>query len=64
MSVIEKGVEGLLTLADKTGVAVSSVKDGHVLVFTKKHLEGILEAITASGQDKCVVFVKDGKTIS
>lgn len=64
MSVIEKGVEGLLTLADKTGVAVTSVKDGHVLVFTKKHLEGILEVMAKSDQDKCVVFVKDGKTIS
>ena len=54
----EDGAEFLMELADKTGVAVSSVKDGHVLVFTKRHLEGILEAINASGQDKCVVFVK------
>lgn len=64
MSVIEKGIEGLLTLADKTGVAVIPVKDGHMMVFTKKHIEGMLEAMVESNQDKCIVFVKDGATIS
>lgn len=64
MSVIGKGVEGLMELADKSGVAVSKVKDGHVFVFTKRHIEGLLEKINESGQDKCVVFVKDGSTIN
>ena len=54
----DDGLDFMLELADKTGVAVTSVSDGHVLIFTKKHLEGILKAITDSGQDKCVVFVK------
>jgi len=47
-----------MELADKTGVACSTVKDGHVLVFTKSHLEQLLQKVVESGQDKCIVFVK------
>lgn len=53
-----EGAEFLLELAEKTGVACSTVKDGHVLIFTKKHLEGLLATINESGQDKCIVLVK------
>jgi hypothetical protein len=58
MSTKAEGADFLMELADKTGVACSTVKDGHVLIFTKKHLEGLLEKINESGQDKCVVFVQ------
>lgn len=52
------GIEYLLELADKTGVACSSVKDGHILIFTKSHLEQLLQKVVESGQNNCVVFVK------
>jgi hypothetical protein len=57
----DNGAEFLVELADKTGVAVTSVKDGYVLVFTKRHLEGMLTTMAAAQQDKCVVFVKQNK---
>lgn len=47
-----------IELADRTGVAVTAVKDGHVMIFTKKHLEGLLKAVNDGGREKCVVFVK------
>ncbi len=58
MSTKADGADFLMELADKIGVACSTVKDGHVLIFTKSHLEGLLKAVTDSGQEKCVVFVK------
>jgi hypothetical protein len=54
----EVGPEYLLEVADTQGVSVSSVRDGHVFVFTKSHLEGMLRPIEANGSDRCVVFVK------
>lgn len=54
----EAGPDYLLEVADKQGVSVSSVKDGHVFVFTKSHLEGMLRSIEAKGGDRCIVFVK------
>lgn len=59
MSVKEDSGINAIELADKTGVAVVKVKDGHVLVFTKGHIEGMLAEMTKSGQEKCLVFVKD-----
>jgi hypothetical protein len=55
------GPEDLIELADKTGVAISSVKDGYVMVFTKKHIEGILQQLVSSGQEKCIVLVRQPK---
>ena len=52
------GVEQLIAAAEADGVAVSTVKDGHVLVFMKQHLEKFLEKINESGQDRMVVFVQ------
>lgn len=48
----------LVELAEKHGVACSTVKDGHVLIFTKAHLQMLMEKIESSGHDKCIVFVK------
>lgn len=59
MGVLEDSGLGAIKLADKTGVAVVKVNDGHVLVFTKQHLQGMIAAMEAKGQEKCVVFVKD-----
>lgn len=44
--------------AEKQGISCTTVKDGHVLIFTQSHLEKILETLKASGKDKCVVFVQ------
>lgn len=43
-------------LAERNGVACSTVSDGHVLVFTEKALESLLERARENG--KVVVFVK------
>jgi len=50
MSVKEDNGINAVELADKTGVAVVKVKDGHVLVFTKGHLEGMLAEMAKTGQ--------------
>jgi hypothetical protein len=52
------GPEDLVELADKSGVAIAQVKDGYFMIFTRKHLEGMLEEIAKRGSDKCCVFVK------
>lgn len=40
------------------GVACATVKDGHVLVFSRQALEGLLAQCEAKQSDKVVVFVK------
>lgn len=52
----DNGVEFLLEQAKATGVACSTVKDGHVLVFTRKHLQHILSSM--NDQNEVIVFVK------
>jgi hypothetical protein len=54
-------VELLLELAKLNGVAVTSVSDGHVLVFTKASLENFLKECNDAGQEQVVVFVKRGE---
>lgn len=54
----EDGTDFLIESAEKQGIACATVKDGHVLVFTKSHLEMLLKAVNDKGSDKCVVFVK------
>lgn len=49
-------VEFLNAMADANGIAVSSVSDGHVFVFTKQRLQQMLEA--CADKDRLVVFVK------
>lgn len=46
----------LLTMAATQGVAVASVKDGHVLVFKRDHLRKLVEK---SDQDTLIIFVKN-----
>lgn len=58
MSVKAEGPEYLVELAKAQGIACATVKDGHVLVFTKAHLEMLLAAMAEKQQDKCIVFVK------
>lgn len=50
--------EYLIEAANREGIACASVSDGHVLIFTKKHLENVLATMAQSGQEKCIVFVK------
>lgn len=59
MSIKSNSAEYMVELADKTGVAVSSVSDGYVLIFTKSHIEGMLKTLNDNGSDRCVVFVKN-----
>ena len=52
------GVDHLIDLAERDGVAVTSVTDRHVLVFMKSHLVKMLAQLDEKGSDRCVVFVK------
>lgn len=51
-------IDFMIKLADVEGIACSTVSNGHILVFKKTHLEGILKHITDKGSDKAIVFVK------
>jgi hypothetical protein len=55
---LEAGADKLLALAERDGIVISSVKDGHVMVFTKAYLLGILGKMEAAGQTKAVVFMR------
>lgn len=57
-----KAIDFFMELADKTGVAVAKVTDGHVLIFTRAHIQGLLDACDKSGENKVVVFVQDYRT--
>ncbi len=48
----------LSELADINGVSCATTSDGHVLVFTERTLENLLERCKTSGKGKIVVFVK------
>lgn len=48
----------LVALARAQGVACSTVKDGHVIVFTRKILESLIQKVDESGKDTCLVFIK------
>ena len=52
------GIEDLFDMADREGVAVATVKDGYMLVFTRGHIERMLDMINKKGQDRCAVFVQ------
>jgi hypothetical protein len=52
----DDGADFILKLVDANGVAVSSVKDGHILVFKKSYLKDILDKNPDS--DKLIIFVK------
>ena len=51
-------IDFLMKTAETQGVAVTSVTDGHVMVFTKAHLEMFLKQVNDSGKDRLVVFIK------
>lgn len=54
----ESGAEFLLESAKTSGVACSTVKDGHVLIFTEERLKLLLEACQKSGTGLVTIFVK------
>ncbi len=55
------GPSHIVDLADKQGVAVVTVKDGYVLVFTRWHLEQTLKAMDERKTDKCIVMIQQRK---
>lgn len=57
----KKAIDHFMELANKTGVAVAKVTDGHVLIFTQAHIQGMLDQCIKSGEGKIVVFVQDYK---
>ena len=61
---LDEAATRLLEAAEKQGISIGKVKDGHIMVFTKAHLLGLLGKIEASGTDKCIVFVKDRATVN
>lgn len=50
--------EFLLKIAELNGVACATVKDGHVLIFTRSKLVDVLARIDANGNDKAIIFIK------
>jgi hypothetical protein len=52
------GPEDLINMADRDGVAIANVKDGYVLIFTRKQLELLLSKMGEQGKDKGMIFVK------
>lgn len=57
-------IELLLEMAKINGVAVTSVSDGHVLIFTKASLEKFLKECSENGSEQLAVFVKHGEVKS
>ena len=56
---LDEAANKLLEAAEKQGIVIGKVKDGHIMIFTKAHLLGLLGKVEASGTDRCVLFVKD-----
>lgn len=52
----QAAVEMLVKEFDKRGVAVTSVSDGHVLMFTRTFLEKLLANLP--GQEKIIFHIK------
>lgn len=50
------GVDFFIKTLDTQGVAVSTVKDGHILAFKREHLQQILDA--HPDQEKIIIFIK------
>jgi len=56
MSDDDKGVEFLLKLLETQGAAASTVKDGHIILFTRKMIQEMLDKNPA--QEKFIIFIK------
>ena len=55
----DSGAEFLLEMAKhQGGVACATVKDGHVLVFSKQALMNLLATCSEQGKEQVIVFVK------
>lgn len=52
----QKAIDFLMETAETQGVGVSTVKDGHLLVFKTSHLRSILEK--HGDQEKLIFYVK------
>lgn len=56
--------EYIATLTEKQGVAVASVSDGWVMVFTRSKLQSMLDTIDSSESDKLAIFIKSGAGVA
>ncbi len=61
---LSEAADRLLAEAEKVGIAIGKVTQGHLMIFTKAHLLGILGKIEAAGSDKAIVLVRDRSTVN
>lgn len=54
----EDPIEFMFEYAKVKGIAVSTVKDGHIMVLDRKWMETVVERLKAEGRDDIVVFVQ------
>jgi hypothetical protein len=59
----EIGARHLLTQLELVGYASVKVSDGSIFAFSKARIEEFLASMNESGQEKIVIFVKEGETI-
>ena len=52
------GPEDLVDMADRDGCAIAQVRDGYVLIFTKKQLQDLLTQCDAKKSERCMIFVQ------
>jgi hypothetical protein len=50
------GADFLLKTLELQGIAISSVSDGHVIVFSRKFIQGMLDK--DMDQDRFIIFLK------
>jgi hypothetical protein len=55
------GPKQLIDEADTNGIAVTSVSDGHVFVFSRDFINEMLRKINNTRIDRFVLFVKNPK---
>ncbi len=55
----DDGIDYLLEMAKASGgVSCSTVKDGHIIVFSKEALMNLLAKASESGKEQVIVFIK------
>lgn len=48
----------MFELVKKSGVACTTVSDGHVILIAKDRLKELLASVEAQGSEHCVIFIK------
>lgn len=52
---VDKKIQFMMGEVDRVGAAASTVKDGHILIFSRQYLKDLLEK---NASEKLIVFVK------